>query len=139
MAFFRSFVPNAAGERDDFAPHESKSVPQRLKPSSAQPITARLNPCPSFDSLFPSLSGAVQIGQPKNLIWTGVKFSRPRSTSSGQALQDSIPGSHTPSLAPRYTFRDVLAASLRGAQLGTYFFCVGGAPQVHIGLHQQLK
>ena len=53
--------------------HESKSVPQRLKPSSAQTITARLNPCPSLDSLFPSLSGAVQIGQPKNLIWTGVE------------------------------------------------------------------
>src|SRR5882757_1012981 len=70
--FFQSFVPNAVAERDDFAPYESKSVPQRLKPSSAQPITARLNPCPSFDSLFPSLSGAVQIGQPKNLIWTGV-------------------------------------------------------------------
>jgi hypothetical protein len=87
-----SFVPNAAGERDDFAPHQSKSVPQRLKPSSAQTITARLNPCPSFDSLFPSLSGAVQIGQPKNLIWTEVKFSRPRSTSSGQALRDSIAG-----------------------------------------------
>src|SRR6267154_4291205 len=52
-------------------PHESKSVPQRLKPSSAQTITARLNPCPSFDSLFPSRSGAVQIGQPKNLMWTG--------------------------------------------------------------------
>jgi hypothetical protein len=43
----------------DFAPYESKSVPQRLKPSSAQTITARLNPCPSFDSLLPSLSGAV--------------------------------------------------------------------------------
>src|SRR5713226_6232516 len=41
-------------------PHESKSVPQRLKPSSAQTITARLNPCPSFEGLFPSLSGAVQ-------------------------------------------------------------------------------
>jgi hypothetical protein len=37
-------------------PHESKSVPQRLKPSSAQTITARLNPCPSFDSLCPSLT-----------------------------------------------------------------------------------
>src|SRR6266851_3064122 len=49
------------------APHESKGVPQRLKPSSAQTITARLNPCPSFDSLCPSLSGAVQIAQPKNL------------------------------------------------------------------------
>src|SRR5258708_37749746 len=46
------------------APHESKSIPQRLKPSSAQTITARLNPCPSFDSLCPSLSGAVQIGEP---------------------------------------------------------------------------
>src|SRR5258705_384226 len=56
-------------ERDDFAPDESKSVPQRLKPSSAETITARLNPCPSFNSLFPSLSGAVQTGQPKNLIW----------------------------------------------------------------------
>ena len=90
-------------------PHESKSVPQRLKSSSAQTITLRLNPCPSFDSLCPSLSGAVQIGQPKNLFWTGVIFSRPfgtgstrgsvpstacwatigrpRSTSSGQALR----------------------------------------------------
>src|SRR5713226_5122157 len=65
-------------------PHESKSVPQRLKPSSAQTITARLNPCPSFNSLFPSLSGAVQIGQPKNLIWTGVK-----PTCSGEAVEGS--------------------------------------------------
>src|SRR5258708_34721796 len=77
---FPIVVPNATAERGDFAPYESKSVPQRLKPSSAQPITARLNPCPSLDSLFPSLSGAVQIGQPKNLIWTGVKFSRPCGT-----------------------------------------------------------
>src|SRR5882757_7815420 len=46
---------------------ERRPYPQRLKPSSAQTITARLNPCPSFDSLCPSLSGAVQIGQPKNL------------------------------------------------------------------------
>jgi hypothetical protein len=67
---FRSFVPKAVGRGDDFVAHESKSVPQRLKPSSAQTITARLNPCPSFDSLFPSLSGAVQVGQPKNVIWT---------------------------------------------------------------------
>ena len=36
------------------------TVDLKLKPSSAQLITARLNPCPSFDSLFPSLSGAVQ-------------------------------------------------------------------------------
>src|SRR5713226_5416319 len=70
-------------------PHESKSVPQRLNPSSAQTITARLNPCPSFDSLFPSLSGAVGIGQPKNLIWTGVKFSRPSRTQFRFAI-----GSH---------------------------------------------
>src|SRR5450631_3093324 len=47
---------------------------------------ARLNPCPSFDSLFPSLlgsvkaSGAVQIDQLKNLIWTGgTKFVNPGS------------------------------------------------------------
>jgi hypothetical protein len=84
-------VPNVAVERDDFAPHESKSVPQRLKPSSAQTITARLNPCPSFDSLFPSLSGAVQIGQPKNLIWTDVivqspPFDKLRAGSSGLVL-----------------------------------------------------
>ena len=68
---FPIVVPNAAAERVDLAPHESKNVPP-VKPSSAQTITARLNPCPSFDSLFPSLSGAVQIGQPKNLIRTGV-------------------------------------------------------------------
>src|SRR5450631_4273183 len=49
-------------------------------------FTARLNPCPSFDSLFPSLlgsvkaSGAVQIDQLKNLIWTGLKLSRPSGT-----------------------------------------------------------
>src|SRR5450631_2952530 len=39
-------------------------------------FTARLKPCPSFDSLFPSLLGsvkascAVQIGRLKNLNWT---------------------------------------------------------------------
>ena len=27
--FFQSFVPNAAAEKDDFGPYESKSVPQR--------------------------------------------------------------------------------------------------------------
>src|SRR5450631_2607912 len=49
-------------------------------------FTARLNPCPSFDSLFPSLFGsvkascAVQIGQRKNLIGTGLKFRRPFGT-----------------------------------------------------------
>src|SRR6267154_6351969 len=92
--FFQSFVPNAAAERDDFAPYESKSVPQRLKPSSAQPFTARLNPCPSFDSLFPSLSGAVQVDQPKNLIWTGVKFSRPTGLDlvTGVLMQTLKPG-----------------------------------------------
>jgi hypothetical protein len=48
-----------------------------------RPFTARLNPCPSFDSLFPSLlgsvkaSGAVQFGQLKNLIWTGLKGTLP--------------------------------------------------------------
>jgi len=29
------------------------------------------------------------VGQMKNLIWTGLKVNRPRSTSSGQALRDS--------------------------------------------------
>jgi hypothetical protein len=39
---------------------------------------ARLKPCPSFDGPFPSLlgsveaSGAVQSGQLKNLVWTGL-------------------------------------------------------------------
>jgi hypothetical protein len=32
---------------------------------------------PSFDSLFPSLSGTVGIGQPKNPIRTGVTLSHP--------------------------------------------------------------
>ncbi len=41
-----------SAERDDFAPYVSKSVPQRLKPSSAQPFTARLNPCPSCRDAF---------------------------------------------------------------------------------------
>jgi hypothetical protein len=71
-----------------------KSVPQRLKPSSAQSFTARVNPCPSFDGLFPSLSGAVQIDQPKNLIWTGVKFSRPTGLDlvTGVLMQTLKPG-----------------------------------------------
>src|SRR5882724_8521917 len=50
-----------------------------LQPSSAQPFAARLNPCPSFDSLFPSCSGTVQIDQAKksNLdrVWVGSDYS----------------------------------------------------------------
>ena len=46
-------VPNAAAERDDLAPHEWKSVPQRLKPSSAQTITARLKPVPFVQQSLP--------------------------------------------------------------------------------------
>src|SRR5450631_1306608 len=63
-------------------------------------FTARLNPCPSFDSLFPSLlgsvkaSGAVQIDQLKNLIWTGLKLSRPSGTRFRARR------SHADSLAP---------------------------------------
>jgi hypothetical protein len=76
---FPIVVPNAAAERDDLAPRESKNVPQRLKPSSARTITARLNPCPSFDSLFPSLSGAVQIGQPKSLLKIPIDNPNPRA------------------------------------------------------------
>jgi hypothetical protein len=75
---FPIVVPNAAAERVDLAPHESKNVPH-LKPSSAQTITARLNPCPSFDSLFPNLSGAVQIGQPKNLLKIPIGNPNPRA------------------------------------------------------------
>src|SRR5437868_12530918 len=35
----------------------------------------------TFGSLFLSLSGAVQIGQPKNLIWTGVSLQRQDANS----------------------------------------------------------
>jgi hypothetical protein len=38
-----------------------ESVPQRLKAVRRWLFTARLNPCPSFGSLFPSLSGSVKI------------------------------------------------------------------------------
>jgi hypothetical protein len=67
-------------------PHRLRRTPRgkrRLRPAAFDkrtsaavkrgPFTARLKPCPSFDSLFPSLlgsvkaSGAVPIGQLKNL------------------------------------------------------------------------
>jgi hypothetical protein len=38
-----------------FAPLVLKTVPQWLKPSLAWPFSARLNPCPSFDSLSQTL------------------------------------------------------------------------------------
>jgi len=53
-------VANAVAKGDDFAPYAFKSVSQRLKPSCAQPFTARLKPCPSFDDLFLSLLGSVK-------------------------------------------------------------------------------
>jgi hypothetical protein len=39
-------IPSVQG--DDFTLNVPKSVPQRLKPSSAQVFTARLKPCPSL-------------------------------------------------------------------------------------------
>ena len=55
---------------------ERRPYPQRLKPSSAQTITARLNPCPSFDSLFPQPLRCCPNWPTENLIWTGVKKQR---------------------------------------------------------------
>jgi hypothetical protein len=41
-----SSAANPAAERDDFAPYVSKSVPQRLKPSSAQAVYGTAKPVP---------------------------------------------------------------------------------------------
>jgi hypothetical protein len=38
-------------------------------------------PYPSFDNLLPETSCAVQVGELKNLIWTGLKFSVPPGLS----------------------------------------------------------
>jgi hypothetical protein len=57
---------------------------------------ARLNPCPSLDSLFQKLLGSmkasctVQIGQLKNLIWTSLKFSRPCGTEFGMGFARNL-------------------------------------------------
>src|SRR6266481_9921863 len=115
MGFSDRLCRTQLGRGDDFAPHESKSVPQRLKPSSAQTITARLNPCPSFDSLFPSLSGAVQIGQPKNLIWTGaVEPSPGRQSWVGFASTTSPAG--TAGIRPQRNPGQSSAVPIRQAQ-----------------------
>jgi hypothetical protein len=49
---FPSSLANSDAGRVDFDLYVPKSVPQRLKPSSVQTITARLKPCPSFRDAF---------------------------------------------------------------------------------------
>jgi hypothetical protein len=69
-----------------FRPRILKSVPQRLKPSLARSLTARLNPCPSFDrtnlillgqALFKAINKLKRQKQIVRLFWTALKFSRP--------------------------------------------------------------
>ncbi len=77
-------------ERDDFSP---VALEKRI-PSEAVKHRLFTAPCPSLDGLFPELLGSpkapalAKFASLKNLIWTGLKFSRPRSTSAGQALRD---------------------------------------------------
>jgi hypothetical protein len=71
--FFRSVEAALAERSTETASRLNPELSRKpylrgLKPSSAEPFTARLKPCPSFDSLFPRLLGsakgscAVQIG-----------------------------------------------------------------------------
>ena len=57
--FFQLSVANSDAKRHDFALQFSKSVPQRLKPSSARPTTARLKQCPS-SRVSPNLTNVPQ-------------------------------------------------------------------------------
>ncbi len=73
-------------ERDDFAPLALEKRTSAAEAVKRRLFTARLKPCPSLDGVFPELLGSPKgpalskLASLKNLIWTGLRFSRPYGT-----------------------------------------------------------
>jgi len=80
-------------ERDDFALQLSKSVPQRLKPSSKHVFAARLKPCPDTKPSFSERPPFVQ-----SFFGSLLKLCRPRTAFLGDEYDGRSPRPEGPKL-----------------------------------------